>query len=495
MAPGPSVALLLLFCAAAAAAAGTPDGSEEWGYVQVRPKAHMFWWLYHSPQRVDNGRTPWPTVLWLQGGPGASGVGYGNFMEIGPLDDDLKPRATTWLAKADLLFVVGYPQTSIGNASITSNNGRLGLPPLTPPNACLQDNPVGTGFSYVEGGDESLMVRTDAEAARDLVTLLCALYRDNPRLRTSPLYIVAESYGGKFAVTTALAALRAIDQGRLRANLAGVALGDSWISPLDFVLSWGPLLYQVSRVDDKGLQQCNSVSAKIKDQVEKKQFTDAEASWSELENVVIANSNSVDFYNFLKDDASADATTMVSTTAAQRQRSTLSSFSFRRKRGYSGYLESMASAREGGFDGLMNTVIKKKLGIIPKDLSWGEQSGDVFDAMAGDFMKPRIQEVDQLLKLGVNVTIYNGQLDLICATKGTMDWVQRLKWDGLKNFINSPRTPIYCSKEGQSGTQAFVKSYKNLKFYWILGAGHMVPIDNPCPALKMLADITRSPAK
>ncbi|PAN36719.1 hypothetical protein PAHAL_6G304800 [Panicum hallii] len=463
MAPGPSVALLLLFCAAVAFslavadAAGTPDGSEEWGYVQVRPKAHMFWWLYHSPQRVDNGRTPWPTVLWLQGGPGASGVGYGNFMEIGPLDDDLKPRATTWLAKADLLFV---------------------------------DNPVGTGFSYVEGGDKSLMVRTDAEAARDLTTLLCALYRDNPRLRASPLYIVAESYGGKFAVTTALAALRAIDQGRLRANLAGVALGDSWISPLDFVLSWGPLLYQVSRVDEKGLQQCNSVSAKIKDQVEKKQFTDAEASWSELENVVIANSNSVDFYNFLKDDASEDA---VSTAAAQRQRSTLSSF--RRKNGYSGYLESMASAREGGFDGLMNTVIKKKLGIIPKDLSWGEQSGDVFDAMAGDFMKPRIQEVDQLLKLGVNVTIYNGQLDLICATKGTMDWVQKLKWDGLKNFINSPRTPIYCSKEGQSGTQAFVKSYKNLKFYWILGAGHMVPIDNPCPALKMLADITRSPAK
>ncbi|CAL5014138.1 unnamed protein product [Urochloa decumbens] len=456
MAPRPLVALLLLLCAAAAFsspaadAAGTPDGSEEWGYVQVRPKAHMFWWLYHSPQRVDNGRTPWPTVLWLQGGPGASGVGYGNFMEIGPLDDELKPRATTWLAKADLLFV---------------------------------DNPVGTGFSYVEGGDKSLMARTDAEAARDLVTLLCALYRDKPSLRPSPLYIVAESYGGKFAVTTALAALRAVDQGRLRANLAGVALGDSWISPLDFVMSWGPLLYQVSRVDEKGLQQCNSVAAKIKDLVEKQQFADAEASWSELEGVVLVNSNNIDFYNFLKDDASEDSTstTMVS--------------SFRSRNGYSGYLQSMAAEREGGFEGLMNTVIKKKLGIIPKDLSWGQQSGDVFDALAGDFMKPRIQEVDQLLKMGVNVTIYNGQLDLICATKGTMDWVQKLKWDGLKSFMNSPRTPIYCKKEGQSGTQAFVKSYKNLKFYWILGAGHMVPIDNPCPALKMLADITRSPAK
>jgi serine carboxypeptidase 1 len=62
-------------------------------------------------------------------------------MEIGPLDSKLKPRATTWLPKADLLFV---------------------------------DNPVGTGFSYMEGGDRSLMVRTDAEAARDLVALLCA---------------------------------------------------------------------------------------------------------------------------------------------------------------------------------------------------------------------------------------------------------------------------------------------------------------------------------
>ncbi|PWZ39375.1 hypothetical protein Zm00014a_043835 [Zea mays] len=121
---------------------------------------------------------------------------------------------------------------------------------------------------------------------------------------------------------------------------------------------------------------------------------------------------------------------------------------------------------------------------------WGEQSDDVFDALAGDFMKPRIQEVDQLLKLGVNVTVYSGQIvltslsfslslsllqvDLIWATKGTMDWVQKLKLDGLNSFLSSPRTPIYCNKEGQSGTQAFVKSYKNLNFYWILEAGHMV---------------------
>jgi hypothetical protein len=37
---------------------------------------------------------------------GGSGVGMGNFEEIGPLDTYLKPRNSTWLQVADLLFVV-----------------------------------------------------------------------------------------------------------------------------------------------------------------------------------------------------------------------------------------------------------------------------------------------------------------------------------------------------------------------------------------------------
>jgi serine carboxypeptidase 1 len=53
-----------------------------------------------------------------------------------------------------------------------------------------------------------------------------------------------------------------------------------------------------------------------------------------------------------------------------------------------------------------------------------------------------------------------------------------VRWDGLKNFTNSRRVPLYCSGGEAAGTQAFLKSYKNLKFYWILGAGHMVSSSN-----------------
>ena len=88
------------------------------------------------------------------------------------------------------------------------------------------------------------------------------------------------------------------------------------------------------------------------------------------------------FYNILKDESSSDAAAL---TMAGGKRL--------RKEGYTNYLGSKAT-REGGLDGLMDTVVKAKLGIVPKNFTWGQQSGDVFEALEGDFMKPRIQEVN-----------------------------------------------------------------------------------------------------
>ena len=91
-----------------------PD--EKWDYVKVRENAHMFWWLYGADTNEPSERIHKPLIMWLQGGPGGSSTGYGNFEELGPLTVDLKPRNTTWTKAANVLFV---------------------------------DNPVGAGFSYV----------------------------------------------------------------------------------------------------------------------------------------------------------------------------------------------------------------------------------------------------------------------------------------------------------------------------------------------------------
>ncbi|XP_022944267.1 serine carboxypeptidase-like 51 [Cucurbita moschata] len=401
------------------------DGTEEWGYVQVRPKAHMFWWLYRSPSRVDAGSKAWPTILWLQGGPGGSGTGFGNFLEIGPLNLNLKPRNSTWLQKADLLFV---------------------------------DNPVGTGYSYVESGGE--FAKGDVEAAIDMTTLLAEVSKNNTvGLRNAPLYIFAESYGGKFAVTLALSLLRAIQAGNLTLNLRGVALGNSWMSPEDYTYSWGPLLKDLSRIDDVTLQASNRLALKIQQQLKNKLYENATVSWSDLEELIITNSNKLDFYNFMLDLE----------------------------------MDSIYKPGSGGgLEALMNGPIKQKLAIIPPNVTWGGQSDSVFQFFIGDFMKPRIMEVDELLAKGINVTIYNGQVDLICSTRGTEAWINKLKWKGLKTFINKERTTLFCGNQKQ--TKGFTKSHQNLHFYWILGAGHFVPVDQPCVTLNMVEAITQSPA-
>ncbi|GJX22123.1 serine carboxypeptidase-like protein 51 [Tanacetum coccineum] len=418
-------------------AAGTSDGSESWGYVEVRPKAHMFWWYYKSPYRTKDPNNPWPIILWLQGGPGASGVGTGNFEEVGPLDSFLKPRNSTWLTKADLLFV---------------------------------DNPVGTGYSYVE--DKELLVKTDEEAATDLTTLLIEIFNRNETLQKNPLYIVAESYGGKYAVTLGLSALKAIQDKKLKLILGGIALGDSWISPEDFVVtlpdplalhepfgvSWAPLLKYVSRIDDNGFAEANSLVDKIKQQIATGKWKAATDTWGDLEGVITTNSNSVDFYNFLL-DSGMDPVSMIATELVRQTP---------RKR-YSRYLDSLRTSpgENGNLGLLMNGAIRKKLGIIPDSVEWGGQSG----------------LVDELLNKGVN-------LDVICATKGTEAWVEKLKWEGLKTFLSIDRIPLYCGDE--KITKGFTKSYRNLHFYWILEAGHFVPVDQPCIALDMVDSFTRS---
>jgi serine carboxypeptidase 1 len=115
-----------------------------------------------------------------------------------------------------------------------------------------------------------------------------------------------------------------------------------------------------------------------------------------------------DFYNLLQHETSSDSSSYVTSlekTAARHLRVTQTT----------------------DFTQVMNGPIRKKLGIIPSTVSWSQSSFAVFGAFVGDFMKDTISQVDELLALNVNLTIYSGQLDLICCTAGTDAWLQKLK--------------------------------------------------------------------
>lgn len=143
---------------------GFGPGEQDWDFVTVREGAHMFWWLYYTTAEVE-AFTDRPLAIWLQGGPGSSSTGYGNFEEFGPLDLELKERNFTWVKDMNVLFL---------------------------------DSPVGAGFSYV---DDAQYLNTDnAQIVVDLVEVLKGFYLKHPEFESVPLHIFSESYGGKVAV-------------------------------------------------------------------------------------------------------------------------------------------------------------------------------------------------------------------------------------------------------------------------------------------------------
>ncbi|KAF8647652.1 hypothetical protein HU200_065289 [Digitaria exilis] len=456
----PAMALLSLLCiflmfhGAAAISAGTRDGMQRWGYVTPRPKVNMFWWFFKSPNRVSSTCAPWPTILWLQGGPGGSATGRGNFLEIGPRDLNLDPRKFTWLRIADIIFV---------------------------------DSPVGVGFSYAD--DPSALVKTDSQAVADLVGVIKVLLKKLPTLRSGPFFLVGESYGGKMAAMVGVQLSRAIRNGTItNLMLGGVVIGDGWISPEDFSFSYAQLLHAVSRLNDNAVEDVNKMAVTVKEQMMAGQLAAAQKTWTDQLDLIDSRSDSVARVGYLQNMDNFLLDTGMNPVLENTKSLKSSQLMYRNSQ------RSHIAPKD--IDDLVNKVIKPWLKIIPKSLVWQEATLAVYEELADYFMKPAINEVDELLAAGVNVTVYNGQLDVICPTIGVEAWVSKLKWDGLSHFLSLPRRPlhycdsaIYCSKQ----IRAYVRSYKNFAFYWILQAGHMVPVDQPYPAFRMIASATQSP--
>lgn len=61
---------------------------------------------------------------------------------------------------------------------------------------------------------------------------------------------------------------------------------------------------------------------------------------------------------------------------------------------------------------------------------------------------------------GVPVTVYQGQLDLICCTLGAEAWMAKLRWPGMKGFQAAKRRPFYTDEDDSSqGAEAVVEHH------------------------------------
>lgn len=386
----------------------------------------MFYWLYYTT--ATENYTERPLVIWLQGGPGASSM-YGNFEELGPLTLELEERNHTWVKHYNVLFI---------------------------------DNPVGTGFSYVD--DLSLLTKTNAEIADDLLALMKEFYKRNPEFTDTPLHIYAESYGGKMAPEFAYVLAKAINLGEIDANLQSVGIVAPWASPIDSVLSWGPFLLNMGFVDTKGYKTIQAAAIETEHILNQERYEEATYQWGNTQGVLMRQTGPIDWYNvlFLQEYNQFQAR--------------LSMFEKNLKQATADSARKLATEdRDQMLTDLMRNQVASTL-QLPAESIYDSQGGRVFSTLAGDFMKPAMDVIELLLNnTSVDVVVITGQLDLIVATPGNVVWVEKLKWNGRNDYLNAPRTAV-----GAKGIlEGYQKSYGKLSVYWALRAGHMVPADNP----------------
>ncbi|KAK9168904.1 hypothetical protein Syun_001044 [Stephania yunnanensis] len=139
------------------------------GYVTVNEEngRSLFYWLFEAPASREAKSKP--LVLWLNGGPGCSSVGYGAAEEIGPfrINSDGKTlfmNPYSWNKLANLLFL---------------------------------ESPAGVGFSYTNTTAD-LYNAGDQRTAEDAYVFLVKWFERFPQYMHRDFYIAGESYAGHY---------------------------------------------------------------------------------------------------------------------------------------------------------------------------------------------------------------------------------------------------------------------------------------------------------
>jgi len=160
------------------------------GYIAVDP-AHgrrLFYWLVLSETDAEKR----PIVLWLQGGPGCSGL-LGLMEEHGPFIPNhrggLDVNPYSWHKIANMLYI---------------------------------EAPCGVGFSYAD--DKAEYITNDKQTAEDNYKFLSSFMQLYPRFRNNDLYIAGESYGGVYVPM--LTYLVVTGEPLLRKQLKGILVGN-----------------------------------------------------------------------------------------------------------------------------------------------------------------------------------------------------------------------------------------------------------------------------
>ncbi|XP_010024824.2 serine carboxypeptidase-like 33 [Eucalyptus grandis] len=422
----------------------TPSISQFSGYITVN-EAHgraLFYWFFEA----QNQSSQRPLVLWFNGGPGCSSIGYGAAVELGPLRVDTNGTGLiynefAWNQEANLLFV---------------------------------ESPVGVGFSYTNTSSD-LSILDDAFVAEDAYSFMVNWLQKFPQFKTYDFFLAGESYAGHYVPQLAeLIYDRNKDTAKYTPiNLKGFIVGNPVTN---------------GYYDYKGLLEYAWSHAVISDQLydKCKQVCDFKVSnWSiecnKAMNVVFASyQQEIDIYNIYTPICllnSSSTSSSPSHTSENRFESLtkVNGYGLRRMRIPAGYDPCYSQYAEMYFN---RQDVQSSLHVraVNSNFKWNVCNNSMLNTYNYTVFSV-LPIYTKLIKGGLKIWVYSGDADGRVPVIGTRYCVEAL---GLS--IKSPWRSWY--HDHQVGGR-MVEYEEGLTLLTVRGAGHLVPLNKPSEALAL----------
>ena len=414
-----------------------PGVNQMSGYFNINTaqNKNYFYWAFESKGNplID------PVILWMTGGPGCSSS-LATLVENGPCHinmttGELYSNPYSWNNAATIIYI---------------------------------DQPAGVGFSYADypsGYDYN-----ETMVAEDMYWFLQAFYTAFPQYLSNDFFVYGESYGGHFAPATAHRVWEGIQKKQgLILPLKGLSVGNGMTDPQVQFSYYSHLAYQWCRTV-KGAPCINETTYQG--------ILAAEPVCTGL----IAQCNGANGGN---NTACVDALNYCSNNIMGPYFNTgLNVYDIRVPCWVPGLCYNFTFVH----DFMNSPAVQSSLGVLSQNITWHSCNMQVNGMFSADWTRNFQQLIPDLLKSNIRVLIYSGDMDFICNWLGNKAWTLELPWSGQTSFAATHDKPWYVDEveAGMFRTVSNAKVNMLFNFVQIHGAGHMVPMDQPKRALRMV---------
>mmetsp|Transcript_98771 Transcript_98771/g.156199 ORF Transcript_98771/g.156199 Transcript_98771/m.156199 type:complete len:462 (-) Transcript_98771:26-1411(-) len=390
------------------------------GYASVssNPEDTTNQLFYYFVQAEEAFNDDTPTLIWLNGGPGASSL-------MGFFAENLGPQVIT------------------SNGSVMENPHRLSKKY----NLMAVDNPVGSGFSYTKNG---AYVKSEEEMRQQFVQGLRNFFLKHPELLKHPLWVTGESYAGKYIpnIVYELHQQIASDKkngGKLaELTLKGMIIGNGLYNATASYPSVGDFAYGAGVIDDKTLSSVNQNATKCLQKIEQKSKTAGDY----CENVTVRwLYNDVVhmpmYYDLGLIDLDLDSITT--------------------------FMGSWLNRDD----------VKEALHVTGHTWVNADETGPVAEALLDDFVRPSAPYVALAAENGYRVALYNGVRDgSVCNHLGNHQALLAMDktWKFFGQYEAANDVPMWFHSASKKPRVAgFHKIVGGFSFTKLLNTGHLVP--------------------